>query len=104
MSVVEPDNVVNLSPVWAPDGKSMLFISSREGPLDVYQQPLTADGRARGLPLRITTGLSARRVTLSADGANAAYDVVRNRSNIWSVDLPRGNGVASTATGATDHQ
>jgi Tol biopolymer transport system component len=98
VTVVEPDNVVNLSPVWAPDGKSILFISSREGPLDVYQQPLTADGRAHGLPLRITTGLSARRVTLSADGANAAYDVVRNRSNIWSVDLSRGNGVASAAT------
>ena len=96
--VVEPDNVVNLSPVWSPDGKSILFISSREGPLDIYQQPLTGGGQARGPALRVTTGLSARRVTLSADGANAAYDVVRNRSNIWSVDLPRGNDMASTAT------
>jgi Tol biopolymer transport system component len=98
VTVIEPGQAVNLSPAWTPDGKSILFISSRDGPLDVYQQPVTSDGQPRGLPLRVTTGLSARRVTLSADGANATYDVVRNRSNIWSVTMPPGNGVASTAT------
>jgi Tol biopolymer transport system component len=98
VTVVEPGTVVNLSPVWQSDGRSILFVSNRDGQLDVFQQSLASDGQPRGPALRVTTGLSARRVTLSSDGATSAYDVVRNRSNIWSVDVPTGNGVASTAT------
>ncbi len=98
--VVAPGDVVNLSPVWTPDGRSLLFTSNREGTLDVYQQFLTVDGRPSGPAQRISTGLSARRISLSADGTRVAYDVVRNRSNIWSVDVPSAGGPAASMASA----
>ena len=92
---VTKSNVVNLSPVWAGDGHSLYYISNAQGTLDVYRQPLTRDGQPRDSAQRITTGLSARRISLSRDGTRMTYDVVRNRSNIWSVEIPARGSVAS---------
>ena len=88
-------NVVNLSPVWAADGRALYYISNAQGTLDVYRQAVTRDGQPRDSAQRITTGLSARSISLSRDGTRMAYDVVRNRSNIWAADIPTGSGVAS---------
>ena len=96
---------VSFSPVWAPDGRALFYTSASQGTLDIYQQFLARDGRPRGSPHRLTTGLSARRISLSADGTRLAYDVVRNRSNIWSVEITA--GVASMASArqvTTDNQ
>jgi Tol biopolymer transport system component len=82
-----------LSPVWLPDGRALLYISNRDGTPDVYQQAIGGDGRAIGAPERITTGLRARTISLSADGRRLTYDVVRNRSNIWTVDVPASGAV-----------
>jgi serine/threonine-protein kinase len=84
---------VNLSPVWASDGRSILYVSNRDGARDVYQQPLDAKGRAAASPVRLTTGLNPYRISLSADGKRLAYDAVRNYSNIMGIDIG-----ASTAT------
>ncbi len=88
---------INLSPVWLPDGKSVLYISNRDGTLDVYQQAIGRDGQAVAAPERITTGLGARTISLTGDGRRLAYDVVRNRSNIWTVDIPS-SGAATMAS------
>ncbi|HEV8215133.1 MAG TPA: protein kinase [Gemmatimonadaceae bacterium] len=93
-----PPEWINLSPVWLPDSRGILYVSNRDGPPDVYQQALTADGRADGAPQRLTTGLRARTISLSADGRRLAYDVVRNQSNIWSIDLPAGSAPATTSS------
>ena len=75
---------VNVSPVWMPDGRRLLFVSSLGGARgDVYQQTVRADGSPAGVPSRLTTGLSSFTITLSADGSRLAYDVVHNFSNIW---------------------
>jgi Tol biopolymer transport system component len=95
---VAPPEWINLSPAWLPDSRSLLYISNRDGVPDVYQQAITSDGKPDGAPRRITTGLGARSISLSADGGQMAYDVVRNRSNIWSVDLPLGNTSATTSS------
>lgn len=84
---------VNLSPVWASDGRSILYVSNRDGARDVYQQPLDAKGRATENPVRLTTGLNPYRISLSADGKRLAYDAVRNYSNVMAIDIG-----ASTAT------
>jgi Tol biopolymer transport system component len=95
---VTRSDVVNLSPVWAPDGRSLYYTSNAQGTLDVYRQLVTRAGQPRDSAQRITAGLSARHISLSSDGTRMAYDVVRNRSNIWAVDIPAGTGVASMAS------
>ena len=54
---------LNTSPVWTPDGKSLLFISDRDGSRDLYQIELS-DGRL----VRLTAGLSLHTIDLSRDG------------------------------------
>ena len=88
---------VNLSPVWMPDGKSVLFISDVGGARDMYQLPVTSGGRARGKPARITTGLSSYWISLSADGSRMAYDVVRNFSNVYAAPLENGSARLAAA-------
>jgi Tol biopolymer transport system component len=97
---------VNLSPVWMPDGRTILYVSNRDGALDVYEQRLDRDLRVDGAPQRITTGLSVRTISVSADGTRLAYDVVRNRSNLWQIPIPA-TGIASFASAkqiTTDNQ
>ena len=88
---------VNLSPIWTPDGRSVLYISNLEGTRDVYQQRVSSDGRAVGKAIRITTALSPYTISLSADESRMAYDVVRNYSNIFEVAI--GSTPAKTSSG-----
>jgi Tol biopolymer transport system component len=80
----------NQSPVWAPDGAQLLFISNRDGPRDVYAQSLSSSGRSQGALTRLTTGLGAISISLSADGRRLAYAVYSARANIWSLPIPSG--------------
>jgi Tol biopolymer transport system component len=90
---------LNQSPVWSPDGQTLYFVSSREGLRDVFALGVSADGRARGEPCRVTTGLGAHVISLAAGGTRLAYEVYGARSNIWSVPIPP-NGIVD-ASGAT---
>jgi serine/threonine protein kinase/Tol biopolymer transport system component len=95
-SQVAPPEWINASPTWSADGSSLLYVSNREGPSDVYEQAIDRSGAPRGEPKRITTGLNAGTISLSANGTRLAYDVLRNRSNIWTLELSSA-AVASTA-------
>ena len=89
---------VNLSPMWTPDGKSVLYVSSRENARDVWQQRVRPDGTPVGAPARVTTSLGSFWISLSANGTRMAYDVVRNNSNVWAVTIPdRGAASMSNA-------
>ncbi|MDP2955010.1 MAG: protein kinase [Longimicrobiales bacterium] len=88
---------VNLSPVWAVDGRSVLYISNAEGTRDVYQQAVGSNGRPVGKPARMTTGLGPYTITLSADGSRLAYDVVHGYSNIAVAPIPSGSPVSFAA-------
>jgi serine/threonine-protein kinase len=89
----------NQSPVWTRDGRRLLFLSNRDGPRDVYAISLTSSGRPRGVPARLTTGLGAISISLSADGHRLAYAVYAARANIWSLAIP--TGVPTTTDAAT---
>lgn len=78
---------VNLSAVWMPDGKNVLFVSNAGGTRDVYQVAVKSDGRPRAPATRITTALNSYWISLSSDGSRMAYDVVRNFSNIFVVPI-----------------
>ncbi len=79
---------LHMSPVWTPDGKSIVFVSSRAGRRDVYQLELESTGGAKGEPVRLTTGLNAHTVSLTADGSALVYSVLDMQANIWSIEIP----------------
>jgi Tol biopolymer transport system component len=78
-------NALDLSPVWAPDSRRLLFVSGRGGTRDIYQLNLDSHGKPRGEPVQVTVGLNVSQITLAPDGEHLAYSVVTNRSNIWRV-------------------
>jgi serine/threonine-protein kinase len=91
-----------LSPVWLPDGHTLLFISDREGGRDVYSVAIGADGKAVGPVTRLTTGLRAHSISLSADGRTLAYSSYSLSAQVWSVSLAsNGVALASQATQVT---
>jgi Tol biopolymer transport system component len=96
------DRALNTSPVWTPDSRGLLYISSRGGTRDVYRVALDRRGERRGEPQRITTGLGAHTISLSADGRLLVYSVFRLMANIWSVTAsPNGGPPVAEATPIT---
>jgi eukaryotic-like serine/threonine-protein kinase len=81
---------LDTNPGWMPDGRALLFISSRGGGRDVFRQRFSAGGQPEGEPERISSGLNAHGISLSRDGRLLAYSSYTQRANIWSVDLPKG--------------
>ena len=87
---------VDVSPVWTPDDRGLLFVSNRSGGRDVYRQRLSRSGAPDGDPERITSGLNAHSISLSPDGKRLAYSSLAFHANIWSLAIPP-QGVASLA-------
>ena len=91
---VTDNAALNVSPVWTPDSHRMLFVSDREGARDVYAVRLASSGIPAGTPSRITTGLNAHSISLSADGTRLAYSVYASRANVWAIQIPTGAPVS----------
>jgi TolB protein len=97
---VTADNTLNLSPSWAPDGKSLVLTSYRAGNPDLYSVSLP-DGTfkklssLRGLNLGGQWAPDGRRlaVTLEYDGnpevaiLNADGSLLRRVTDHWAVDV-----------------
>jgi eukaryotic-like serine/threonine-protein kinase len=81
---------LNASPVWAPGGRAMLYVSSLGGGRDIYQQALSRAGDPVGKPVRLTTGANAHTISLSADGSRLGYTVLTTRSNPWWAPISPG--------------
>jgi Tol biopolymer transport system component len=79
---------MNMSPVWTPNGKQLLYISDRGGARDIYAVLLNSEGEPDAPPTRLTTGLDAHTISLSHDGHKLVYSVFSLLSNIWSIDIP----------------
>ena len=88
---------VNQGPVWSPDGRWLYFVSSRHGPRDIYAQRLGSAGEPLGGAVRLTTGLGAQTISLSADGRRLAYAAFTSTSNVWAI-APAAHGLASFAS------
>ena len=85
---VTDDAHQNVSPVWAPDGKSLLFVSDRGGGRDVYRISVDPSGQPLGDSERLTTGLDVYTISSSSDGRTISYSVARVRQNVWSLPVP----------------
>ncbi len=78
---------LNMSPVWMPDGKHVLFVSSLGGVRDIYSQKISGSNDPVGAPVRITTGLNPHSISLSSDGHSLAYSAFTTSANIWSASI-----------------
>jgi Tol biopolymer transport system component len=87
---VTENEYLDVSPVWTPDGKHLLFVSDRGGVRDIYSIPLTLSGKPPRLPQRLTTGLDAHTISISQNGKKLAYSVFNYSANIWSIEIPEG--------------
>ena len=87
---VTDDRSLHASPVWLPGGRDLLFLSNAEGGLDLYRVRVGSSGRPEAAPERLTTGLNARGVSISADGRRLAYSSFSETSNVWSLPIPAG--------------
>jgi Tol biopolymer transport system component len=93
---VTDDESLNMSPAWLRGGPTLLFVSDREGGRDIYQVPLTRAGRPARDAARLTTGLNAADMSVSADGRRLAYAAFTETSNVWALPIPT-SGVASVS-------
>jgi Tol biopolymer transport system component/DNA-binding SARP family transcriptional activator len=89
---------LNTSPVWMPDGRSLLFVSDRDGTRDIYRIALGRSGGPVELPVRLTTGLQPHTIDISRDGRVVTYASYTDYANIWSLPIP--NGTPVSAAGA----
>jgi serine/threonine-protein kinase len=85
---ITDDKTINISPVWMPNGRTLLFVSNRGGSRDVYRVPIGRDGEPTAAAERITSGLNALDIDVSRDGRTLAYAVYTDYSHIWSVPSP----------------
>jgi len=84
---------LNVSPAWLPDG-TLLFVSNRDGARDIHAVQLDRAGTPRARSTRLTTGLEAYSVSVSADGKTAAYERFIVRRNIYAIPIPRSGSVS----------
>jgi serine/threonine-protein kinase len=96
VTAITPGTSLDVSPTWMPDGRTLLFVSNREGPRDVYRVTLAQTGEPAGDSVRITSGVNAQGIDLSRDGRTLAYSDYTTMSHIWAVALPA-TGEASLA-------
>jgi eukaryotic-like serine/threonine-protein kinase len=92
---------VSLSPQWSSDGSRLFFVSNRDGPLDVYAVSIGSDGRPRGRPDRVTTGLGAQSISFNREGNRLTYAAYREEANLWSIPIPSRDRAPVTIDGAT---
>jgi Tol biopolymer transport system component len=76
------------SPAWSPDGRTLYYVSNRQGQRDVYALDVGGRVPAGGEPVRITTGLGAQAIGFSTNGSQIVYAVYRSSANAWSVPIP----------------
>jgi serine/threonine protein kinase/Tol biopolymer transport system component len=99
------DGFVNWNPVWAPDGRSLYFVSDRGGSMNLWRIPVDqGTGEVRGEPQPVTTPAeSFGAFSLSGDGLRVlfasdemktsvewlAFDPVRGRASGERVAVAR---------------
>ena len=94
---IAPGKAVNLSPTWGPDSRHLFFISNREGAKDVYRATLAFRGRLAGPPERLSTGLNAHTLALSADGRMLTFSTLVREANVWMLPLRPGQTITDDA-------
>ena len=91
---VTDDQWLNISPAWLRGRSSLLYVSDREGGRDLYEIDLARSGHPTGDAVRLSTGLNAATVSVSAAGNRLAYATFSRIANVWSIPIPRAGAVS----------
>ena len=91
---VTDDKSLNVGPIWMSDGRHLLYVSNEKGGRDVFLVALDASGKPLGPSVRLTTGLNAQMISLSAAGDRLAYSAFTHAANIWSIRIPKDGPVS----------
>ena len=78
------------SPVWSRDGRTLYYVSNRQGPRDVYALDVAARATAGREPLRVTTGMGVQSLDFSADDSRIVYAAYASTANVWAMPIPAG--------------
>ena len=97
LTTITDSLTLNHSPVWSPDGRWVYIVSNRDGPNDIYGVPVTSDGKVGGSVERLSTGLGAHTISISATGTRLAFARYTSRSSLWSIPIPTSPPVSSSA-------
>lgn len=86
------------SPTWSQDSKTLYFVSNRGGSSDLWQLPISKEGKPDGVPVPLTAGIGMQQAVFSPDGRKLAYSKGRSVANIWRIKIPK-EGDASAKWG-----
>ncbi|MGH9366914.1 MAG: hypothetical protein ACRD3M_04485, partial [Thermoanaerobaculia bacterium] len=93
------DAAIDWNPIWSPDGRSLYFLSDRNGTLNLWRIPIDeTSGRPRGDPEPVT--LPARAIMqfrLSRDGRKIIYMAREWAFHLQRFPLDAGRGVTAAA-------
>ncbi len=78
---------INRGPSWSQDERSLYFVSSRGGGMDMWRQRISRRGVPRGSPERLTQGLQTSHAVFSTDARQLAYSNLQRIGNIWRVPI-----------------
>ena len=86
MSRFTTDPTVDTGPLWRPDGKQIVFRSSRSGPFDLFEKPADSAGNER---LLLTTPENKSATDWSKDGRVLLYTVAdpKTASDLWALPM-----------------
>jgi len=74
--------------MWSPTGECFYYISSKEGPSDLWKQTLDErSGTPSSEPQRVTSALKIEKFTVSPDGKSILASTRRSTGTIWSFPL-----------------
>jgi eukaryotic-like serine/threonine-protein kinase len=85
---VTNDNVLDMDPVWAPDGRYIYFASSRGGGLNLWRIGVGSGGQPTGSPEQLTTGAGDDvEPTVAPDGSRVVFAVRGLNSDLWRLPV-----------------
>ena len=90
---VTNDNIPDMDPVWAPDGRHLYFASSRGGGMNIWRAEVGTGGMPTGSAEQLTTGAGDDiEPTVAPDGSRLAFAVRGINSDLWRLPVSPTSG------------
>jgi Tol biopolymer transport system component len=95
------DNMLDIDPTWAADGRRVYLASNRGGGLNLWRIPVGGDGRPAGPAEQVTTGAGDDvEPSVAPDGRRVAFAVRGINADLWRLPVSPSSGQATGAPAA----